>query len=221
MKLRCPNFWEHKLKLMMRGNLIIGAGGHGKVIADIMLSCGMAVMGFLDDNPFLIGKQILGLPILGNVENWLNFDVEKLVVGIGDNSVRRLIVQRIEQVGSPIWATAIHPRATIANSVVVDIGTVVMAGAVINPDTTLGQHTIINTGATVDHDCEIGNFVHIAPGTHLAGGVHIGDGAMLGIGCSVTPGCNVGQGSIVGAGAVVVCDVPSGVIAKGVPARWD
>ncbi len=191
------------------------------MIADMMHCCGMVVTGFLDDNPLLAGKQILGFPILGKVEKWLDFDVEKLVVGIGDNSVRRLIVQRLEYAGSPMWAAVIHPRATIANSAIIDAGTVIMAGAVVNPDTTLGQHTIINTGATVDHDCLVGSFVHIAPGAHLAGGVHIGDGALLGIGCSVIPGCKIGDNSIVGAGAVVVSDIPAGVIAKGVPARWN
>ena len=206
---------------MKNGNLIIGAGGHSKVIADAMLCNGMNIMGFLDDNPLLIGQRVSGFPVLGKVENWPEFDVVKLVLGIGDNSIRRLIVQRLEHEGSPIWAIVTHPAATIANSVKIGAGTVIMAGAIVNPDTTLGQHTIVNTGATVDHDCSIGSFAHISPGAHLAGNVNVGDDALLGIGCSVIPGCRIGEGSVIGAGAVVVSDIPPGVIAKGVPARWN
>ena len=99
---------------MMSGNLIIGAGGHGKVIADIMLCRGMKILGFLDDNSSLIGQQILGLPVLGNIEKWIDFDSDGLVVAVGDNTARRALVQRLEREAAPPWVKVIHPNATIA-----------------------------------------------------------------------------------------------------------
>lgn len=205
---------------MTKGNLIIGAGGHGKVIADMMLVQGMPLMGYLDDDPIHLGQQVLGLPVVGRVEQWRDFDPGGLVIGIGDNVVRRDIMQGLSPEANSLWITVVHPRATVAGSARLGTGTVVVAGAVINPKVVIGQHTIINTGATVDHDCVIGDFVHIAPGANLAGDVHVEEGAFLGIGCCVIPGCKIGAWAVVGAGAVVVRDVPPGVTAKGVPARW-
>jgi sugar O-acyltransferase (sialic acid O-acetyltransferase NeuD family) len=206
---------------MTKGNLIIGAGGHGKVIADIMQRQGMNILGFLDDNVAIIGQQILNLPVLDTIAMWRNFAPDGLVMGIGDNSMRYTLVRQIEQDIAAHWIIPIHPTATIAASVQIGDGTVIMAGVIINPDTILGKHTIINTAATVDHDCVVGDFVHIAPGTHLAGDVHVGNGSLLGIGCSVIPGCKIGENVIVGAGAVVIGDIPSGVVAKGIPAHWE
>ena len=205
---------------MTKGNLIIGAGGHGKVIADIMLCQGMRILGFLDDNPPVIGQQIFGFPVLGNGKKLADFDLDGVIVGIGDNTIRRAIVQRMELDYTPPWITVLHPKATVANSVQIGVGTVIMAGAVVNPDTVLGKHTIINTGSTVDHDCLIGDFVHIAPGVHLAGGVRVGELTLIGIGATVIPYCSIGAGATVGAGAVVVRDIPDGVTAKGIPATW-
>jgi sugar O-acyltransferase (sialic acid O-acetyltransferase NeuD family) len=203
-----------------KGCLIIGAGGHGKVIADIMLCQGMKVLGFLDDNPPTIGQRILGLPVLGNGENLMDFGLDGVVVGVGDNTSRHKIVQRMELYDTPAWITALHPKATVANSVQIGAGTVIMAGVIVNPDTIIGRHAIINTGATVDHDCLVGDFAHIAPGVHLAGGVRVGASTLIGIGATVIPYCTIGTGVTVGAGAVVVKDIPDGVTAKGIPATW-
>lgn len=205
---------------MNSGALIIGAGGHGKVIADIMRCLGRPILGFVDDNAAIIGQQVFGLPVLGRVDQWADFGPDGLIAGVGDNGIRRVIVERAGP-SAPRWVTALHPASVIAASVGMGAGAVVMAGAIINADTIIGSHAIVNTGATIDHDCIIGDFVHVAPGAHLAGGVHVGDGALLGIGCAVTPGRRIGAGAVIGAGAAVVCDIPPGVIAKGVPARWD
>ncbi|MBZ0319453.1 MAG: acetyltransferase [Anaerolineae bacterium] len=206
---------------MMRGNLIIGAGGHGKIIADLMLSQGMKLIGFLDDNQSLIGQRIFELPVLGKSSEWEKFEPDGIVLAIGDNSIRSKILQKLTSNVMLPWITVVHPKAIVASSVKLGIGTTVMAGAIINCDAVLGDHTIINTGATVDHDCVIGDFVHIAPGVNLAGGVRVNNGAFLGIGSCVIPNCTIGENSVIGAGAVVIRDIPSNAVAKGVPARWD
>lgn len=205
---------------MRDGILIIGAGGHGKVVADAILRLGRPVVGFLDDQADTMGPTILGLPVLGKSEEWLRMRSSGLIVAIGDNESRRRMVEKAEIDGnSPPWTSVIHPGAVVSSSAEIGTGTVIMAGAVINPDTRIGRHAIINTSATVDHDCSIGAYTHIAPGAHLAGGVVVEDHVMIGIGASILPGCRIGSNAIVGAGAVVVGDVPSGVTVVGVPAR--
>ena len=205
---------------MTNSNLIIGAGGHGKVIANGMLEIGLNILGFVDDNPQIIGCTILGLPVLGTIDNLADFGPDGLVAGIGHNSVRQQVVQRVNRIMCATWLNVVHPKAVVSDFVKMGSGSVVMAGGIINADTNVGDHVIINTGSTVDHDCRIGDFVHIAPGAHIAGGVTVGEGALLGIGCSVIPGCQIGEWAVIGAGTIVVDNVPAGVTAKGVPARW-
>jgi sugar O-acyltransferase (sialic acid O-acetyltransferase NeuD family) len=205
---------------MSKNIIIIGAGGHGKVIADAILCQRMNVIGFLDDDLSVMGQQILDLPVLGQVSQWMNFSPDGLVVGIGNNTIRHTLVQKMEMDSVPPWISVVHPNAFVTSFVQIGVGTVIMAGAIINTDTKLGKHSIINTGATVDHDCVIGDFVHIAPGANLAGNVHVSNGAFLGVGCCVLPGCKISENAIIGAGATVISDIPPGVIAKGVPARW-
>ncbi len=203
-----------------RGVLIIGAGGHAKVVADILLCAGFAVIGFVDDDPTTWGQQRLGLPVLGASDTYASHEPGGLIMGIGDNKTRMQVVLRLGPQADKLWRPAVHPRATLAASVLVGHGVVVAAGAVVNPDSVLGDHVIINTGATVDHDCEIGNYAHIAPGVHISGGVRVGMGTLIGVGASVAPGRTIGAGVIVGVGAAVVHDLPDGVTAKGVPARY-
>lgn len=204
----------------MSGILIIGAGGHGKVVADILLRQSAPILGFLDDDPTTWGTSRLGLPVLGAIDTFSNYSPEGLVMGIGSNALRQKIVRRIGGVAQELWRSAIHPEAIVAPSAKIGRGTVIAAGAIVNPDSFIGEHVIINTGATVDHDCHIGDFVHIAPGVHLAGGVRVGEGSLLGIGSAVIPCRSIGQWTTIGAGAVVVEDIPSHTVAVGVPARY-
>jgi sugar O-acyltransferase (sialic acid O-acetyltransferase NeuD family) len=199
-------------------NIVVGAGGHGKVVADILLGWSTEVIGFLDDDATLWNTRIMDLPVLGAIDDYASFSPDQMIMGIGRNSVRYAIVTRL---GPEIaWTKAIHRGATIGHFVEIGAGTTVAAGTVINPGARIGKHTIINTAATVDHDCEIGDFVHIAPGAHLAGGVKVGDYSFIGMGANILPYIEIGPNVTIGAGATVVKDVPEGVIAKGIPARW-
>lgn len=201
----------------MGGIIILGAGGHAKVVADILLSQKLEVVGFLDDNPETWNTRPLNIPVLGPISSYADYQAEGLVIGIGANAVRQKLVTECD--GRILWYNAIHPRAIIAPSVKLGVGVVVAAGAIINPDSVIGDHVIINTGATVDHDCNIGEFSHIAPGVHLGGGVQVGKETLIGIGATVLPYRKVGRHVIVGGGAVVIDDIPDDVTVKGIPAR--
>lgn len=203
----------------MSSILILGAGGHGKVVADILLLQGLSVIGFLDDNPALWKTKVLGLPVLGKIETYHDYPSDGLIFGIGNNQLRQKIIQQFG-IEANRWITAVHPRAIVAASVHIGCGTVIAAGGVINPDTIIGKHAIINTAATVDHDCTIGDYAHIAPGTHLAGGTAIGIGALMGVGSVTIPCRSVGDWAVVGAGSTVIHNIPANVMAKGTPARW-
>ena len=203
----------------MSGILVLGAGGHGKVVADILCCQGRTVRGFLDDDPATWGGTRLGLPVLGAIATYVEYAPDGLVLGIGDIATRTQVVERLGAPAHPLWCNAIHPTAIVARSVQLGCGVAIAAGVIVNPDTTLGDHSVINTGATVDHDCIIGAHVHVGPGVHLAGGIQVGRAAFIGIGASVNPWLTIGDGATVGAGSVVVADVPCHVTVKGVPAR--
>ena len=199
--------------------LVLGAGGHAKVVADILISQGVEVVGFLDDNPDLWGSHLLNLPVLGPTRGYQEFSTDALILGIGSNQSRKAIVDRLGPPARSLWISAVHPRSTISRSARIGVGSAVMAGAVINPDASIGDHCVINTGATVDHDCSLADYVHVAPGSHLAGGVRIGEGTLLGIGANVKPYQTLGNWSTIGAGALVIGDVPDNATVVGVPAK--
>ena len=204
----------------MSGILIIGAGGHAKVVADILMLEGKEVLGFLDDQEQFWGQTALGLPILGPVDSYRDYQPSGLALGVGDNKARKAVVERLGEAARPLWQTAIHPHSVVARAVEIGPGTVVCAGALIKPETTVGAYVIINAGVTLAHDCVVEDYVHIAPGSNISGYVTIGEGVFVGAGAISIPSCAMGEWSTIGAGAVVTKNIPPGVIAKGAPARW-
>ncbi|MHB1295988.1 MAG: NeuD/PglB/VioB family sugar acetyltransferase [Anaerolineae bacterium] len=203
--------------------LVVGAGGHGAVVADILLACArrgglLELLGFLDDDASLQGQKILGLPVLGMVEALGRISHDGIVVAIGQNRVRHALLERLGSAGECILS-AVHPAAVVAPSVMLGAGTVVCAGAVVNPCAQVGAGVILNTTCSVDHHCVLDDCVHVAPGAHTGGNVHLGEGVLLGLGAGVLPGCSVGAWSVVGGGALVADNVPAGRTVVGVPAR--
>lgn len=194
--------------------VVLGAGGHAKVVVATLQAAGREVGGLLDDDPARHGTTVLGHPVTGAIAGHPLKPGHPAVLAIGDNRTRRRLS------GLELsWVSAVHPTAAVHPSVGLGDGTLVFAGAVVQPDTVLGDHVVVNTAASVDHDCTIGDFAHLAPGCRLAGGVRVGEGALLGIASAVVPGVTIGAWAVVGAGAVVTEDVPGGSIVAGVPAR--
>jgi sugar O-acyltransferase (sialic acid O-acetyltransferase NeuD family) len=199
----------------LRTALVIGAGGHAKVVMAALRDAGYSIAAILDDDPDKWGKDYFGAPVVGGSERLKEMPYDA-VIAVGDNNARREISERCPGCR---WLTAVHPAAYVHDSVRLGRGSVIMAGCVIQPDSRIGGHVIVNTGASVDHDCEIGDFVHIAPGARLAGGVSVGEGALIGINSVVLPGKRIGAWAVVGAGSVVIDDVPPYATVAGVPAR--
>jgi sugar O-acyltransferase (sialic acid O-acetyltransferase NeuD family) len=196
--------------------VVFGAGGHGKVVADILLARGERIAGFLDDGT-PSGTIVFGLPVLGS-RSWLETNLARVALGVGDNATRARVADACVASGSEL-VTAVHPRAVVATSVQVEAGAVIMALAVANADAIIGRGAIVNTAAIVEHDCIVGAFANISPGAAMGGGCRVGAFAQLGIGAAMLPSTSVGEGSIVGGGALVAADIPSGTVATGVPAR--
>ena len=197
----------------MKKIVIIGASGHGKVAADIALKCGYTDIVFLDDNISI--KNCGRHSVVGSndrVED-INGDV---IVAIGNSAARRRIQESIEE---ERLAVLIHPDAVVAEDVTIGSGTVVMAGTVINPGSMIGRGCIINTCASVDHDCKLGDYVHVAVGAHLAGSVEVGDETWIGAGATVSNNIEICGRCMIGAGAVVVKDIEEAATYLGVPAR--
>ena len=181
--------------------VIIGAGGHGRVIADIIALSGDHVLGFLDDKD---PNDFSDITILGNLSDIDRYKQEaSFIVGIGNNKIRKQIMDSLDV----DWYTAIHPSAVIASDVEIDEGSAVMANVVINTGSKIGRGVIINTAATVDHDCTISDYVHISPGVHLGGTVCIGAETWIGIGAVVSNNVSICGNCIIGAGSLVLKDV--------------
>ena len=190
----------------MKDVIIIGAGGHARVIADIVTAAGDRLLGHLDDHA----------PAMGPVSDYINYPDAYFIIGIGSSSVRRRMAEKL---GDVQWYTAIHPTAVIGSHVTIGKGTAVMANAVINPGACVGQHAIVNTGAIVEHDNQISDYVHISVGAKLAGTVSIGPDTWIGIGAVVSNNLSICGGCMVGAGAVVVKSITDPGTYVGVPAR--
>ena len=194
--------------------IIIGASGHGKVIADIAVKNGYSDIAFLDDNSDAV--ECAGFPVVGTVSDAEKYANHDFIVAIGNPEFRKKIQSSLSEYHV---VTLIHPDAVISRRVEIGKGTVIMAGAVINSDTIIGEGCIINTCASVDHDNHIGDFVHVAVGAHLCGTVTIGNDIWIGAGATVSNNISICDGCFVGAGAVVVKDLKEQGTYIGVPVK--
>ncbi len=208
---------------MSKPIIVIGAGGHAKVVIGSLLAAGAEIIGALDDDVSLHGKNILGVAVLGGDSVLAGHEPKNvmLVNGIGSTSVperRQAVFERLKEQGYG-FAAVIHPSAVIAADVETGEGSQIMAGAVVQPGVRMGCNVIINTRAGIDHECRIGGHVHIAPGATLSGEVTVGEGSHIGTGATVIEGVSIGNRSVIGAGAAVIGDVAGGATVTGVPAR--
>lgn len=202
--------------------LILGAGGHAQMVANILLrshqgGSSWKPIGFLDDDPALAGTTITGLPVLGTISQLGEINHDAVIVAVGDNRTRARIFKSVKGQGERI-INAVHPRAVLAPDTQLGRG-VVIRPCVVDTGTTVGDNVILGTGCTLGHHNHIGSHARIGPGAHLGGKVHIGEGAAIGIGAAIIPGRSVGEFAVVGAGAVVITDIPAFTTCVGVPAR--
>lgn len=198
---------------------ILGASGHGKVVADTAECCGWQAIEFFDDA--WPARQENGVwPVVGDSAALMGrlADFDGVVVAIGNNSIRYAKLLELRVAGACL-VTLIHPAATVSRYTAIGQGAVVFAGVVVNAEACIGQGAILNTGCSIDHDCVLGDAVHISPGARLAGGVRVGNLSWIGIGASVRQLVCIGEHVMVGAGSAVVSDIPNDVTVAGVPAK--
>lgn len=203
--------------------LILGGGGHGRVVLDILLQSRTCVIaGFLDNNPEFRGRRIDGVPVLGGIDDLAGLrpthGIDGVVIAVGDNGARRGLARQIEWLGVPL-VNAIHPSATIAHNATIGRNVVVAAGVVVCANCQIGDSVILNTGCIIDHQTMVGEGAHVCPGVRIAGRVKVEPGVFIGIGATVVPKVTLGCESIIGAGSVVLEDVEPMATVVGVPAR--
>ena len=200
--------------------LILGAGGHGKVMAEVAEAIGKwKNIAFLDDRHATLNGT-LRWPVIDGVRHAGRFvpEYSQAAVAVGDSEMRLGWIKLLTSNGFGI-PSLVHPTAWVSPSAKLGVGSVVMANATVQADARVGQGCIVNTGASVDHDCRLGDGVHVCPGARLGGDVKVGHESWLGIGCSVIQGIQIGGRATVGAGAAVIADVADGMTVVGVPAR--
>jgi sugar O-acyltransferase (sialic acid O-acetyltransferase NeuD family) len=197
--------------------LILGAGGHGRAVADLALECGWTVAGFTDlagQPPEVIGRDAEALSLFRAGE------IDGAVIGVGNTALaRRAELFRFLKESGIAAPSLVHPRAVVSRSCRVDEGSVVFPGSVLGPAVTVGENAVIYSGVVAEHDCRIAEHAYLSPGVILSGSVTVETGAFLGAGAVVLPGLTVGKDAVVGAGAVVIADVPAGATVMGIPAR--
>lgn len=205
---------------MSRGLLVVGAGGHGRVVADAALATGTwDEVAFVDDQ-IATTQRVLELPILGPTGSLADLRPKypAVVVAIGAPAVRLRLLEHCRSLGFEL-PVILHPAASVSRFAQLKEGCVVCAQAVVSPGAILERGCIVNTAASVDHDCRLDAGVHVCPGARVAGNVHVGSGSCIGIGSCIRQGIVIGGGATVAAGAVVVANVASGVTVMGNPAR--
>lgn len=209
----------------MKRVVIIGAGGHGREVAEILRhqsqqSNGLSLLGFIDEDSSLHHQLIDDLPILGD---WTWFDgigrsEVAVICGLGSPQITRRLAQQAASIDLA-FVSAISPLAHVSPFAKLGKGIVMFPHAIANTGSFLGDHCVLNVGATISHDTRVGRYVNINPGAHLAGNVSIGEGCYIGMGAKVIQGKSIGEWTVVGAGAVVTADLPANVTAVGVPAK--
>ncbi len=198
--------------------LVLGAGGHGRVVAEVARSIGYTVEGFVDDG-VPVGTTVLGAAVLGTMGWLLGQPTRRVALALGDNRRREQLQQQLEAAGHQP-ETMVHTAAWVSPSATLGPGTVVMARAVVNAEARIGRGVIVNTGAIVEHECLVGDFVHLSPGATLGGRARIGARSHIGLGASVIHLGEVGADCVVGAGATVIKGrIADGLTVVGVPAR--
>ncbi len=196
---------------------ILGGGGHSKVIINILRLDNCEIGGIYDDNKnkneTIYGIECIGT--IGSIKNSFN-ENKGYICGIGDNIIRKKITDKLDRLN---WINCIHPNATVPSCLNLGVGNVICAGAVIEPDTTIGNFNIINTLSSINHDCKIKNYVHIAPNSTLCGNIIVEDCALIGASSVILPNKRIGKNTIVGAGSVVLNDVGSNLVVYGNPVK--
>lgn len=204
--------------------VLLGGGGHAKVIIDLINACGSYEIAGIVDGQLVAGISVSGVSVLGDdriLSELYGKGLKNACIAVGsvkDNSKRKALYEKIKYAGFSI-PVLVHPSAIISGKLQIHEGVQIMAGAIVQTDSSIGENTIVNTGSIVEHDCTIGNHVHICPGVTISGGVSIGDNAFVGVGATIIHGIKIGEGVLIGAGSVVVNDVSDGMTVMGVPAR--
>ena len=192
--------------------LLYGASGHAQVVRDSVQTSGGEVKAIFDDNQDLI--KLDDTPVIGYYKP--DYEPNQLIIiSIGDNLIRKKIVEKV----SHHFGKAIHNAAVISDHSIVKEGTVMMAGSVVNAGSVVGKHCILNTNSVVEHDCELGDFVHISSNVTLCANVMVGEGTHIGAGCTVIPNKVIGKWCVIGAGAVIIQDIPDYSMVVGVPGK--
>lgn len=209
----------------MQSIVILGAGGFGREVLDIIIAQNKVskrwkILGFVDENPELKGKVLNGYPVLGSFDWFSKIDLKEIrvVCAIGDNISKKKVVEKAKGVGLR-FANVVHPSVIMTEFVTLGEGVIICAGCILTNQITIGNHVIINLDVTIGHDSIIEDFCTLSPGVHISGRNKIGEGANVGTGAVTIQGIVIGRWSIIGAGAVVAQDIPDKVVAVGVPAK--
>lgn len=191
---------------------LYGAGGHAKVIKDILSTCQIELSGIIDDNPMV--QEWMGWKIIHQLQEGMS----PILISIGSNAIRKKIAEKLS-LRHVSFGKAIASTAIVSQEASIDTGSVVMQGSILQSGSRIGRHCIVNTGASIDHECVIEDYVHISPHATLCGNVHVGEGTWIGAGAVIVPGIRIGRWTTIGAGTVVIKDLPDRVVAVGNPCR--
>jgi sugar O-acyltransferase (sialic acid O-acetyltransferase NeuD family) len=193
--------------------IVIGAGGHGKVVVDcVEQESKYQIIAVADD--VFENRKLFSFEVVQK-DNLTFYEGKQVVIAIGDCQTRKKVANTLKAE----FVTTIHPAAIVSKHAAIGVGTQIFAAAIVNPGASVGNHVILNTGAIVEHDCIVGDFVHLSPNSCIGGGVSVGSCTHIGIGASVIQGVSIGSNVIIGAGAVVTTDIPDNCTAVGIPAK--